>query len=203
MKPDALTWMTGHPRELAKYAGEWVCIHPDRGVISHGHDLADTSAKAKNQVPEELSGCLLHFIVNGTDCPWVFRVQFNSDLREEIERIAAENGGDILATRQVDRDTLEVRIAAGDNPEPCKEAFRRSEYHGRGLAVLGIDDFDPKHDYVTVTFPDVETAQLFKSWLCESGEQGFWDWEQEHLGHRTKFDYHDPGGCLVTGRRNP
>lgn len=49
---------------------------------------------------------------------------------------------------------------------------------------------------ITIKFDNKEAAMHFASWLCESGEQSYWDWqeirESEEDGDITaiEFDYH-------------
>lgn len=54
-----------------------------------------------------------------------------------------------------------------------------------------------KHgESLVLKFESAEAADHFKSWLCESGEQHYWEWmqmrEQEEEGDITglKFNYH-------------
>lgn len=51
---------------------------------------------------------------------------------------------------------------------------------------------------ITIEFDTEEAAEHFATWLCESGEQQYWDWmtvrESEEDGAITavEFDYHGP-----------
>lgn len=57
--------------------------------------------------------------------------------------------------------------------------------------------FDRHGDKLIFTFSSQEAANHFKSWLCEMGEQQYWDWmtyreQEEEVGDITalEFDYH-------------
>lgn len=56
---------------------------------------------------------------------------------------------------------------------------------------------------VTFEFDNAEAADHFASWLCEQGEQDYWNWmeyrESEESGNitGTHFDYHS--GCFDEG----
>jgi hypothetical protein len=51
---------------------------------------------------------------------------------------------------------------------------------------------------ITIKFASEEAAQHFALWLCERGEQEYWDWmryrEEEEEGNitATSFEYHGP-----------
>jgi hypothetical protein len=59
-----------------------------------------------------------------------------------------------------------------------------------------VDKFKVKGQKLTFVFGNEKTLNHFKSWLCEQGEQEYWDWmeyrEQEEKGNITalEFDYH-------------
>lgn len=40
--------------------------------------------------------------------------------------------------------------------------------------------FDTDKTTLTFNFDSVEAANLFKRWLCGSGEQDYWTWEEEN-----------------------
>ena len=51
-----------------------------------------------------------------------------------------------------------------------------------------------KDGTVKIEFPDVETAQVFMSWMCGGGEQDYWIWEDEQGKYvkkegNTQFEY--------------
>ena len=54
-----------------------------------------------------------------------------------------------------------------------------------------------KHS-ITIEFSNAEASDHFATWLCESGEQEYWQWmeyrEQEESGDitATSFHYHGP-----------
>ena|ERR1700722_3089103 len=54
----------------------------------------------------------------------------------------------------------------------------------------------PKETNLTIKFANAVAAEHFASWLCESGEQDYWQWmeirEEEEKGDITaiEFDYH-------------
>lgn len=56
---------------------------------------------------------------------------------------------------------------------------------------------DPKETVIQIKFANPEAAKHFASWLCESGEQSYWDWmeyrEEDEEGDITAidFDYHN------------
>ena len=56
---------------------------------------------------------------------------------------------------------------------------------------------------LTFEFASEEAAEHFKTWLCESGEQGYWNWmeyrEDEDAGNITglRFDYHNKDGSII------
>jgi len=56
--------------------------------------------------------------------------------------------------------------------------------------------FEKHGTYLTLEFDNYEAAQHFKTWLCEAGEQDYWQWmevrESEEDGDITglTFDYH-------------
>lgn len=59
-----------------------------------------------------------------------------------------------------------------------------------------MNKFEKHSETISLAFESYEAAQHFKSWLCESGEQQYWEWmtyrEQEENGDITgmQFDYH-------------
>jgi hypothetical protein len=63
--------------------------------------------------------------------------------------------------------------------------------------------FDFKGAALVFNFDNEEAANHFKSWLCESGEQAYWDWmeyrEQEGKGPitGTSFNYHVLDGSII------
>ena len=38
--------------------------------------------------------------------------------------------------------------------------------------------FAVKGNEITIKFPDSAHANLFKDWLCDAGEQCFWEWTE-------------------------
>jgi hypothetical protein len=62
---------------------------------------------------------------------------------------------------------------------------------------LAKSKFDSDKATLTFNFDSVEDANNFKSWLCGSGEQHFWTWEEYRLqeaddqdaSNLSKFDY--------------
>ena len=52
---------------------------------------------------------------------------------------------------------------------------------------------------LTIVFDSPEKALAFKSWLCGSGEQGMWDWEDCEDIH---FDYWSEGN-RIDARSDP
>ena len=59
--------------------------------------------------------------------------------------------------------------------------------------------FEVNSTTLKIHFPHIEAANLFKSWLCEMGEQDFWEWEEVNKTYdgSIKFNYHDPGGSNI------
>ncbi|MFA5024227.1 MAG: hypothetical protein WC523_04685 [Patescibacteria group bacterium] len=71
--------------------------------------------------------------------------------------------------------------------------------------------FNFKGTKLTFEFENEEAANHFKSWLCGSGEQAYWDWmdcrEGEEDGDITglNFNYHNKNGSVIPvecGRNN-
>jgi hypothetical protein len=60
----------------------------------------------------------------------------------------------------------------------------------------GRKKFEPTKPELTITFPSVEAAAAFKAWLCESGEQDYWNYTEIN-GPSCNFDYHNPGGSII------
>jgi len=118
-----------------------------------------------------------------------FRVQFAKGLTDKIHGIT----GDFVAT-EVYMGTM---VATVEGDEAMKQALRDTGLDGCGLAILGMDDFEPTEPTLTITFSSVEHAHAFKGWLCGSGEQHFWDWCEYDNGPASTFDYHDPGGNVI------
>lgn len=54
-----------------------------------------------------------------------------------------------------------------------------------------------KETTVSIKFANEEAADHFSTWLCESGEQSYWDWmecrEQEEDGDITAINFHYHG----------
>ena len=54
-----------------------------------------------------------------------------------------------------------------------------------------------KDNNLVIEFTNEEAAKHFASWLCESGEQNYWDWmecrEQEENGDITAVSFHYHG----------
>ena len=47
---------------------------------------------------------------------------------------------------------------------------------------------------VTMTFESKRLGQHFLSWLCNSGEQDFYDSAEMHESLKPNLEYHDPNG---------
>ncbi|MFA6235260.1 MAG: hypothetical protein WC824_13880 [Bacteroidota bacterium] len=190
MQSESQKWIEDHPREIACLAGQWIVVHGKDGVVAHDKDPLNVIP-----IPDGCDplNCTCQYVFPGS----VFRVSFQRHLKPFVQEIA----GEALLEIQEDEDSFWVALIQGD--DTLKEKFRNSEHHGRGLSVLGLKDFDPDEPRVTFTFPDVESARQFKTWMCEIAEQDFYEWENAHIegqGH-IGFDYHDPGGCEITCRR--
>lgn len=54
---------------------------------------------------------------------------------------------------------------------------------------------------LTIEFDNEEAAEHFASWLCESGEQSYWDWmevrEEEEDGDITAVSFDYCGGTKI------
>ncbi len=56
---------------------------------------------------------------------------------------------------------------------------------------------------ITIEFDSKKAAEHFAVWLCEAGEQDYWQWmeyrEQEEKGNITavNFDYHGEGDKFI------
>lgn len=67
-------------------------------------------------------------------------------------------------------------------------------------------DFDDHGAILTFDFKTKEAAEHFKSWLCESGEQEYWEWmreresdlEDDEMISVVEFDYWLPDGRIDT-----
>jgi hypothetical protein len=118
-----------------------------------------------------------------------FRIQYTPVHADTIREIV----GDFEAV-EVYPGTM---IATVEGDESTKQALRDTGLDGCGLAILGMAPFDPDSPTLTITFPSAEHAAAFKSWLCNSGEQYFWDWCDYDNGPASVFDYHDPGGSVI------
>lgn len=42
---------------------------------------------------------------------------------------------------------------------------------------------------ITIRFPSSADALSFKEWLCNSGEQRYWDWQDNAQERAVEFDY--------------
>ena len=57
---------------------------------------------------------------------------------------------------------------------------------------------------ITIRFSNPEAAEHFASWLCEAGEQDYWNWmeyrEEDDDGDITAidFDYHGESGKFMS-----
>ena len=53
---------------------------------------------------------------------------------------------------------------------------------------------------LTIRFPNKGAALAFKSWLCNVGEQQYWDYMdcQDPPNNSVRFDYHTEGSVIHT-----
>jgi len=72
-----------------------------------------------------------------------------------------------------------------------------------------MKNFDSNSPTLVLQFDNVDAVNHFKSWLCESGEQHYWDWmieaEEDWEGNISgiNFDYSTGSTIKVTcGRLN-
>ena len=57
---------------------------------------------------------------------------------------------------------------------------------------------------LTIRFTTKEQAQEFATWLCESGEQQYWEWGEHRIARAlrspkdfvSQFDYHNGGATI-------
>lgn len=68
----------------------------------------------------------------------------------------------------------------------------------------GSDSFNPGGSSLMLKFENPRAAYYFKLWLCELGEQDYWDWmnireSEERNGSITgcRFDYHQKGDIPI------
>ena len=89
---------------------------------------------------------------------------------------------------------------------PNEEILQSSEYKcdGMGRFILGDNmAFEVTGPTLTFKFDSEEAAEHFKVWMCESGEQSYWEWmeyrEQEEEGDITGvcFSYHNEDGSII------
>jgi hypothetical protein len=53
---------------------------------------------------------------------------------------------------------------------------------------------------LTIEFDSQEALEGFASWLCESGEQNYWEWyENKKIIVAKQFDYHSENGDFLEG----
>ena len=65
------------------------------------------------------------------------------------------------------------------------------------MTMTAIENqFQTTTPQLTILFPSTAAANTFKEWLCEAGEQSYWDWCDVH-GHACNFEYHNPGGAII------
>jgi hypothetical protein len=115
-------------------------------------------------------------------------------------------------------DAIVREFAFDQHGEPITKAHGRTCYSLLGrLGWVGHIDlsFVPSGTYTAeqqvssvdshliIKFQTAEAQNHFKLWLCESGEQSYWDWmrvrEEEEDGNITavRFDYHFPNGSEI------
>ena len=56
------------------------------------------------------------------------------------------------------------------------------------------NNFDPTATTLFISFPSVEAAKFFKTWLSEIGEQDYWNASGAPGYIDLNFDYINPGG---------
>lgn len=57
--------------------------------------------------------------------------------------------------------------------------------------------FKPESKTLTLEFPSLEDAEFFKAWLCDAGEQAYWDAAECSEMPFLPIAYHEPGGDIV------
>lgn len=119
----------------------------------------------------------------------MFRVQFQPEHRKLVLGIA---GGSLIK-----QEGNIITVEGGDD---MKKRFQDTDLCGRGIAILGLKGFDADETTLTINFPSVRHAKVFKEWLCGSGEQDFWQWCEAQEEPLSYFDYHDPGGSVIPAR---
>lgn len=71
------------------------------------------------------------------------------------------------------------------------------------MSKSDIKKFNGHTNRLTFVFENWEAANCFKHWLCESGEQGYWQWQEyaeaEEAGDITgiDFDYHTDSDEII------
>lgn len=120
----------------------------------------------------------------------MFRVSFQEKYRQLVQEIAGEH----LVSSEVG-DYGSVITVNGD--EDLKQKYLDTGLDGRGIAILGMKGFAPDRPSITFYFPDIASADQFKSWMCNQGEQYFMVEDEETGEDYMHFEYHDPGGSDV------
>ena len=91
------------------------------------------------------------------------------------------------------------------DPEYVRKVIGSRE--GNGLAIVGPGGFEPDVPELLIRFPSVAAASAFKFWLCNSGEQAYWDWMEfrpdQNRGPKVLFNYHFPGGSEIAAPPYP
>ena len=131
-----------------------------------------------------------------------YRIQYSGEKAyKEVERIASVVSAIILQKS----DEMGAALLQGMNDsfsDICDKEVKKSPFNGRGIGGMGIAPFDPDSNEIIIRCNSVETAILFKRWLCGSAEQYFYD-EVDVDGELSRnektldINYHYPGGSVI------
>lgn len=131
-----------------------------------------------------------------------YRIQYSGEKAyKEVERIASVVSAIILQKS----DEMGAALLQGMNDsfsDLCDKEVKKSPFNGRGIVGMGIAPFDPDSNEIIIRCNSVETAILFKRWLCGSAEQDFYDvvdvdGELSRNEKTLDIDYHYPGGNVI------
>lgn len=84
------------------------------------------------------------------------------------------------------------------DPDAVRVAIGNEQGHGAGM--VGAAGFECQRPELVFRFPSRAAATAFKTWLCDSGEQDYFEWTRHPDADRSTrvvFGYHFPGGSEV------
>lgn len=129
----------------------------------------------------------------------MFKVQFQEEHRTLVIKLA---GKALVEVQENDISKGIYGPQAIVNDDRLKAVYEATGLCKRGIAVQSMKGFEPDEPRITITFDSVEDAKRFKDWLCNQGEQDFYEFEKmAGVLVCTTFEYHDPGGCDIKAGR--